>query len=165
MPRLISKRCDMTSLSPPRNPNSPRTPEEIAADAIACIDAGAAIVHNHIDVVMVPGEESAARYLEGWRPVFKARPDALIYPTTNFGPGVEGAYSHMEPLAASGLCKIGIIDPGSVNFGGVDAEGLPEAPGVGDRVESDATPGKGPRRGRRKRTDRRRHRGVHRPRP
>lgn len=113
-----------------RNPNSPRTPDEIAADAIACIDAGAAIVHNHVDIVMVPGEESAARYLEGWRPVFEVRPDALIYPTTNFGPGVEGAYSHMEPLAASGLCKIGIIDPGSVNFGGVDAEGLPEAPGM-----------------------------------
>ena len=62
------------------------------------IDAGAAIVHNHIDVVMVPGEESAARYLEGWRPVFDARPDALIYPTTNFGPGVEGVIP--SPLTA-----------------------------------------------------------------
>jgi len=38
-----------------RNPNVPRSPEEIAADA------GAAIVHNHVDVVMVPGDESAAR--------------------------------------------------------------------------------------------------------
>jgi len=113
-----------------RNPNTPITPEEIAADALACIEAGAAIVHNHIDRVMVPGEESAARYLEGWEPVFAARPDALLYPTTNFGPGVEGAYAHMAPLAATGRLAIGIIDPGSVNFGALDDDGVPAGPGV-----------------------------------
>jgi 3-keto-5-aminohexanoate cleavage enzyme len=40
-----------------RNPHTPTTPDEIAADALACIAAGAAIVHNHVDRVMVPGEE------------------------------------------------------------------------------------------------------------
>ncbi len=112
-----------------RNPNTPRLPDEIAADALACLEAGAAIVHNHVDVIAVPGEESAARYLEGWKPVLAERPDALIYPTTNFGPGVEGAYSHMAPLAASGWLRIGIIDPGSVNLGGCADDGLPAAPG------------------------------------
>jgi len=113
-----------------RNPHTPTTPEEIAADALTCIAAGAAIVHNHIDKVMVPGEESAARYLEGWAPVLEARPDAILYPTTNFGPGVEGAYSHMAPLAATGHLKIGIIDPGSVNFGALGPDGVPAGPGV-----------------------------------
>ncbi len=112
-----------------RNPHAPRAPEEIALDALACLGAGASIVHNHADKVGVPGEEAAARYLEGWAPVFAEVPDALIYPTTNFGPGVEGAYAHMEPLAATGQLRIGIIDPGSVNLGGVDADGLPAAPG------------------------------------
>ncbi|HEV2310642.1 MAG TPA: 3-keto-5-aminohexanoate cleavage protein [Acidimicrobiia bacterium] len=112
-----------------RNPNVPRLPEEIAADALACFAAGAAIVHNHVDKVMVPGPESAARYVEGWVPVFAARPDALLYPTTNFGPGVEGAYSHMAPLAETGRLRIGIVDPGSVNLGGVAEDGLPAAPG------------------------------------
>jgi uncharacterized protein (DUF849 family) len=112
-----------------RNPHVPREPDEIAKDALACLDAGAAIVHNHADRVMVPGEEAAARYLEGWAPVMAARPDALLYPTTNFGPGVEGAYAHMEPLATTGQLRIGIIDPGSVNLGGVDADQLPAAPG------------------------------------
>ncbi|HEY6319701.1 MAG TPA: 3-keto-5-aminohexanoate cleavage protein [Acidimicrobiia bacterium] len=112
-----------------RNPHAPRQPEEIAADAFACLAAGAAVVHNHIDTVMVPGPEAAARYLEGWAPVFAARPDALLYPTTNFGPGVEGAYAHMAPLAESGHLRIGIIDPGSVNLGGVAEDGLPAAPG------------------------------------
>ena len=112
-----------------RNPHAPRQPDEIAAAALACFEAGAAIVHNHVDVVMVPGEESAARYLEGWAPVLAARPDALLYPTTNFGPGVEGAYAHMEPLAATGHLQIGIIDPGSVNLGGMGEDDLPAGPG------------------------------------
>jgi uncharacterized protein (DUF849 family) len=112
-----------------RNPHVPRAPEEIAVDALASLAAGASIVHNHADVVAVPGEEAAARYLEGWAPVFAELPNALIYPTTNFGPGVEGAYAHMGPLAATGQLRIGIIDPGSVNLGGVDADGLPAAPG------------------------------------
>jgi len=112
-----------------RNPNTPRVPEEIAADALACLEAGAAIVHNHADVVGVPGQEAADRYFEGWKPVFAERDDALLYPTTNFGPGVEGAYAHMAPLAATGWLRIGIIDPGSVNLGGMDPDGLPAAPG------------------------------------
>ena len=112
-----------------RNPHVPRQPEEIASDALACLAAGASIVHNHVDKVMVPGPEAAARYVEGWTPVFAARSDALLYPTTNFGPGVEGAYSHMAPLAESGRLRIGIIDPGSVNLGGVADDGLPAAPG------------------------------------
>lgn len=112
-----------------RNPHTPTTPEEIAADALAVLDAGAAIVHNHVDRVGVPGEEAAARYLEGWAPVLAARPDALLYPTTNFGPGVEGAYAHMAPLAATGHLAIGIIDPGSVNFGALGDDGVPAGPG------------------------------------
>lgn len=112
-----------------RNPHSPRVPDEIAADALACIEAGAAIVHNHSDVVGVAGQEAADRYFEGWRPVFDERPEALLYPTTNFGPGVEGAYAHMAPLAATGWLRIGIIDPGSVNLGGMADDGVPAAPG------------------------------------
>ncbi len=112
-----------------RNPNVPRQPDEIADDALRCLDRGASIVHNHADVVAVPGPEAAARYLEGWAPVLAARPDALLYPTTNFGPGVEGAYAHLEPLVETAGLRIGIIDPGSVNLGGVDRDGLPAAPG------------------------------------
>ncbi|MFM8304641.1 MAG: 3-keto-5-aminohexanoate cleavage protein, partial [Actinomycetota bacterium] len=48
---------------------------------------------------------------------------------TNFGPGVEGAYSHMAPLAASAHLRIGIIDPGSVNLGGLGPDGVPAGPG------------------------------------
>nr|MDT0663782.1 3-keto-5-aminohexanoate cleavage protein [Micromonospora sp. DSM 115978] len=111
-----------------RNPHVPVEPAEIVADALACFAAGAAIVHNHVDVVYVPGAEAADRYLQAWRPVLAERPDALLYPTTNGGPGVEGAYGHIGPLAEAGM-RIGVVEPGSVNLGGVDADGVPEAPG------------------------------------
>jgi uncharacterized protein (DUF849 family) len=107
-----------------RNPHVPVEPVEIAADALACIDAGAAIVHNHVAGMAPTPEEAAERYLEGWRPVLAARPDALLYPTVHVdAAGI--SYEHLVPLAASGALRIGIVDPGSVNLGGVDADGVP----------------------------------------
>ena len=106
-----------------RNPNVPRTPEEIAADALAAIEAGAAVTHNHIDLGGLGEAEAAERYLEGWRPVLAARPDALLYPTVHFGPPL--GYEHLIPLAASGKLRMGLCDPGSVNLGRVDEAGVP----------------------------------------
>jgi uncharacterized protein (DUF849 family) len=98
------------------NPDAPRSPSEIAATALACFDAGAAIVHNHIDIV---GDATTvtARYREGWDPVLAERPDALLYPTINGVGDHETRFCHIAPLAESGVLRIGIIDPGSVNLG------------------------------------------------
>jgi 3-keto-5-aminohexanoate cleavage enzyme len=98
------------------NPDAPRTPEEIARCALACFGAGAAVVHNHIDLFGT-ADDAATRYREGWDPVLAALPDALLYPTINgIGP-VEERYSHITPLAERGGLRIGVIDPGSVNLG------------------------------------------------
>jgi 3-keto-5-aminohexanoate cleavage enzyme len=111
-----------------RNPNVPRTPDEISADALACLEAGAAIVHNHIDRFGLREDEAAERYLEGWRPVLVDRPDALLYPTIHFGNSMN--YEHLVPLAESGVLRIGLTDPGSVNLGGVDDDDIPRGPFV-----------------------------------
>jgi 3-keto-5-aminohexanoate cleavage enzyme len=107
-----------------RNANVPRTPEEIATDALACFDAGAAIVHNHIDLFGISDDDAADRYLEGWRPVLAARPDALLYPTINPRPDGEPGYDHLALLAQRGALRLGIADPGSLNLGGM-ADGVP----------------------------------------
>lgn len=107
------------------NPNVPIEPDEIAGDALACLDAGAAVVHNHIDRFGISGEEAAERYLEGWRPVLAERPDALLYPTVNPAGSVEEAYAHTRPLAERGGLRIGLADLASVNLGGRDADGVP----------------------------------------
>ena len=106
-----------------RNPNVPRTPDEIAADALACFEAGAAIIHNHIDLAGISAEEAADRYLQAWRVVLAERPDALWYPTVHFGPPM--SYEHLPMIAASGLLRLGLNDPGSVNLGRVDDDGVP----------------------------------------
>jgi uncharacterized protein (DUF849 family) len=111
--------------NPAQNPNVPVTPEQIAVDALASFDAGAAIVHNHIDRYGVDGVTAAERYLEGWRPVLAARPDALLYPTVNGTGPVSETYAHLEPLHAAGVLRIGLADPGSVNLGGRDQGGAP----------------------------------------
>jgi 3-keto-5-aminohexanoate cleavage enzyme len=106
-----------------RNPNVPRTPDEIAVDALACFEAGAAVIHNHIDLPGLTVAEAAERYLEAWRIVLAERPDALWYPTVHFGPPM--GYEHLVPLAASGLLRVGLMDPGSVNLGRSDTDGVP----------------------------------------
>ena len=97
------------------NPNVPRSTEEITDDIVACLEAGATIVHNHVDVVMVDGETAARSYLDSWEPVWKQFPGALLYPTVNAG-AVDMSFAHMPHLAAAG-CQIGIVDAGSVNLG------------------------------------------------
>jgi 3-keto-5-aminohexanoate cleavage enzyme len=105
------------------NPNVPKTPVEIAADALACIAAGASVIHAHCDPVGGPDDEVAERYLEGFRPVWAERPDALLYPTINFGAGGL-SFGHLPIMAKEGL-RVGLLDPGSVNLGRVDDDGLP----------------------------------------
>ena len=111
-----------------RNPNVPCTPEEIAADALACLEAGAAIVHNHIDDLTLDGPAYAERQLAGWRPVFEKRPDAILYPTVAVAGTIEQRFAHVPILAESCPMRMSVLDPGSVNFGGMAGDGLPGGP-------------------------------------
>jgi 3-keto-5-aminohexanoate cleavage enzyme len=105
------------------NPNVPVTEDEIVADALACFEAGAAIVHQHISNFNLSGDEAAEVYLGIWRRVLAERPDALWYPTINIGPPAQW-YDHIAPLAGSGLLRMGLSDPGSINMG-APADALP----------------------------------------
>jgi uncharacterized protein (DUF849 family) len=106
-----------------RNPNVPITAEEIAEDALACLDAGAAIIHAHCNPIGGPDDAVAERYLAGFRPVWERQPDALLYPTVNITADGLG-FGHLPIMAKDGL-RIGLLDPGSVNLGGLGPDGLP----------------------------------------
>jgi uncharacterized protein (DUF849 family) len=108
-----------------RNPHVPVAPDEIARDALACADAGAAIIHSHIDDYTLSGEAAAARYLAAWRPVRAARPDVLLYPTVALGGDIETRYAHVPVLARAGAIRMSVLDPGSVNLGSAGDDGLP----------------------------------------
>jgi 3-keto-5-aminohexanoate cleavage enzyme len=108
-----------------RNPHVPHLPADITRDALGCLSAGATIVHNHIDLLSADPQTAAARYLEAWRPILSARPDALLYPTVGFGTGIAQRFGHIPLLAATGLLRMNLLDPGSVNLGAADADGVP----------------------------------------
>jgi 3-keto-5-aminohexanoate cleavage enzyme len=108
----------------------PRSPAEIVADALGCIDAGATIVHNHNDEYLWAegGVHSAAPYIEAWGPILEAHPDVLLYATmASGGPGIaiDVRWRHQVELAQAGLTRIGLVDPGSCNIGSLDEDGLP----------------------------------------
>jgi 3-keto-5-aminohexanoate cleavage enzyme len=112
-----------------RNANVPITPDEITSVALACMSAGAAIIHQHDDVLSSPQhsvDEMAARALEAYRPILATRPDAIMYPTTNFGDGpINERWGHHELLAAADTIRMGLLDPGSLSLGAPDADGIP----------------------------------------
>lgn len=108
-----------------RNPHVPLAPEEIAHDALRCIAAGAAIIHNHLPDASLTGPEAAEAYLAGWRPVLAVRPDALLYPTVPVFGSIRERMAHVTLLAASGHLRMSVLDPGSVNLGAAGDDGLP----------------------------------------
>jgi 3-keto-5-aminohexanoate cleavage enzyme len=107
------------------NPEVPRSSSELAEDALRCIEAGAAVIHTHIDEIVSPPERAAELYLEHFRPILARHPDALVYPTLGFGSTVEERFGHIPLLVEAGVLRIGLVDPGSVNLGGADEDGLP----------------------------------------
>ncbi|MEO8697483.1 MAG: 3-keto-5-aminohexanoate cleavage protein [Acidimicrobiales bacterium] len=114
-----------------RNPLVPSTSEEIAADAIRCIDAGASIVHIHNPAMRLGTAEAAAMYAQALRIMRRERPTAVLYPTMGGGANISERYDHHLPLADEGLIDMGVIDPGSVNLSSSGADG---APPTGDYV-------------------------------
>ena len=112
-----------------RNPNVPYGDEEIVEQALACMEAGAAMIHNHTEdpVVGGPGWLDYENYASAWRKLLAVRPDAILTPTMPLavdGVSVEQRFSHITAMAEEGLITQGLCDPGSINYAGLDSEGL-----------------------------------------
>ena len=108
------------STSPATNPSVPYDDEDIVAQAIECMAAGAALVHNHTrePVFGATGSMDVETYSGAWRKLLAIRPDAILTPTMPVGPDgipVETRYAHVEAMAEEGLIAQGLVDPGSFN--------------------------------------------------
>jgi uncharacterized protein (DUF849 family) len=117
-----------------RQPNIPITVEEIVADGIACVRAGAAIVHVHpydpATGLQREDPDVYAAIINGIR----AEVDAIVYPTLALlgDPDAERPMTAAERFAAvAELCRRGllewaVVDPGSAHMTHVDtpAEGF-----------------------------------------
>ena len=108
-----------------RNPNVPISPDEVAAEALDAMAAGAAVIHSHIEDYQTNGAAAAERYLTAYRPIMRERPDAILCPTACMGASIEERWRHMELMAQSGLVRMGVLDPGSVNSANSGQNGMP----------------------------------------
>jgi 3-keto-5-aminohexanoate cleavage enzyme len=122
-PLIIEAALNGTT-SKARNPNTPKSPEEIADDALACLAAGAAIVHTHIEDFANSGDAAVKEYVKGWTPVLAERPHAILYGTVANGRTPQERFGHYRGLAKAGM-RMGTIDPGSVNLATHGEDGLP----------------------------------------
>jgi uncharacterized protein (DUF849 family) len=111
--------------SPDDNPHVPQSSAELAADALRCLDAGAAVVHTHIADRAAGPERAAELYLEHFEPVLARRPDALLYPTVVFDDAIERRIGHLPILAQRCGLRIGLMEPGSGTYGPTGEDGLP----------------------------------------
>ena len=100
-------------------PKIPVTAKEVISDGVACIKAGAAVIHAHT-VDPDTGRQNAdvdnsAAFMEGIR----SQVDAIVYPTIIGKPDPSDPAWLWRPtveLAKRGILEWGVLDPGSVNF-------------------------------------------------
>lgn len=111
--------------SPERNHTVPRSIDEIVDQGLACIDAGASIVHNHLLTHALPAAEAAEQYLACFRPWLARDPDVLVMPTLGSGSSIAEKLGHLELLADEGAARIGFIDPGTMILGWAEPDGTP----------------------------------------
>ena len=100
------------------NPNIPYSPEEIADDAIATCQAGAALIHFH---VRNPDTGAWVQDLPYYSEVYKRtrqKCDPLLWPTFPFGDDPARRFQHFVDLAQDPGTKpdLGAGDMGSVNL-------------------------------------------------
>jgi 3-keto-5-aminohexanoate cleavage enzyme len=112
------------------NPHVPLEPAEVASVALACIDAGASIVHAHAGSP-VRGRSvrhPSGPYVAAFEPVLVRAPGALLYPTLPGGaPGLTMAerFAHIDELRTAGLLRLAPVDPGTLNWGRAETKGPP----------------------------------------
>jgi 3-keto-5-aminohexanoate cleavage enzyme len=110
------------------NPNVPRSVDEIVATALACVEAGASIVHNHNDEPNFgePSTHSPDPYDAAWRQIWAAHPGLLMHPTTSGerSAGIEQRFSHIDELHRRGALTMSTADAGCFSA----AFALPDGP-------------------------------------
>lgn len=110
-----------------RKPKAPTTVEKCVEQGIACVEAGAAIIHVHAFDAEADRQnddpEIYARIIEGIREAV----DAIVYPTIPLAgapeqPAMTGdeRFAHQDELGRRGLLEWAVVDPGSTNFSKYD---------------------------------------------
>lgn len=107
-----------------RQPRIPVTADEIVADALACVEAGASILHFH---AYDPASGRQRDDFEIYAPIIeriRSKADVICYPTIPFAGSAdsptplapEQRFAAVEKLLRAGLIEWSVVDPGSTNI-------------------------------------------------
>lgn len=113
------------------NPHVPLTANEVAVCVDACIDAGASIFHSHAQETNTGernGRHSSGLYIAALREIRRKHPSAILYPTLPGGDErltMADRYAHIAEIDDAGFLSVAPLDPGTINFGRLDADGIP----------------------------------------
>jgi 3-keto-5-aminohexanoate cleavage enzyme len=97
---------------------------EMAAECIASLDAGAAIVHHHHDMRLDEQRATEQVIATGQR-VLAAHPNALIYTDYLTGKSAWEENAHLRPMLEADVLRMFAIDPGITTYGRFNKTGLP----------------------------------------
>lgn len=102
-----------------RNPHVPRSVEEIVAAGLACLVAGASIIHNHNDEPNYGGatRHRAQPYLAAWRRLRQRQPGLILHPTmagATPDSTVEERFAHLVELHDAGLLPMATCETGTI---------------------------------------------------
>ena len=102
-----------------RQPLIPVTANEVIAEAVACVHAGASVIHFHAYDEETGRQNDSPEVFRQVVAGIRAQCDAIVYPTMAQHPQDPDAPIRLEPLeqlAGEGLLEWCSVDPGSVNF-------------------------------------------------
>ena len=108
----------------------PGSANELIADGLECLAAGASIFHHHDEFRSFPDKEPismARRSAEVFTELQRQFPRALMYPTANAYHLTDGVkmWEHHEHLAEMGLIDMALLDPGATLLWRPTAQGGP----------------------------------------
>ena len=99
-----------------QNPAVPYTVEEIAAEAKAASDAGAAIVHLHVRYDDGTPTQNHERFQECENAIYKLCPDVILIPSTGGAVGMTPD-ERLDSTNTTPVPEMATLDCGTCNFG------------------------------------------------
>ncbi|MBQ0053322.1 MAG: 3-keto-5-aminohexanoate cleavage protein [Bacteroidales bacterium] len=99
-----------------QNPAVPYTVEEIAAEAKAAYDAGAAIVHLHVRYDDGTPTQNHERFQECENAIYKLCPDVILIPSTGGAVGMTPD-ERLDSTNTNPVPEMATLDCGTCNFG------------------------------------------------
>ena len=133
------------AITPLRAGQPLQTTEQMISESLACLDAGATVIHHHHDF-RLPREEAIEQIITVSTEILAAFPHALVYSDYLRGGEEDEKIGRryepdaiIRPLHAAGVLRMFALDPGLTLFPRLDEHGLPSTSVTGGTRYAEAT--------------------------